>query len=245
MNRTHRFMFFCVYKVRMVTSTSHMLPSLFDINEIAFTIAGYPLSYVELIGTVFGMASVWFSTQQSILTWPCGIINIIFFIALFFQVQLYADVLLQLYYFVMSIYGWFNWKKQFQQHQNIRILSNHQRIQWSLLLLLVTALSWWTISHIHQWLPKIFTIPAAYPLLDSAIAVMSIIAMVFMAKRILENWILWLFVNILCVYVYAAKQILFTSIEYGLFFILALIGFYQWVNSMHQQKEENANTFSS
>lgn len=222
-----------------------MLASLFDINEIAFTIAGYPLSYVEFIGTVFGMASVWFSTQQSMLTWPCGIINIIFFIALFFQVQLYADVLLQLYYFGMSIYGWFNWKKQFQHHQSIMLLSNQQRIRWSIIILLVTTVSWWTMSHIHQWLPSIFTKPAAYPLLDSAIAVMSIMAMVFMAKRILENWILWLLVNILCVYVYAAKQILFTAVEYGLFFILAVIGFYQWMNSMRQLKEENANTFSS
>lgn len=243
MNRKYRFMFFCVYKVRMVTSTLHMLPSLFDINEIAFTIAGYPLSYVELIGTVFGMASVWFSTRQSILTWPSGIINIIFFIALFYQVQLYADVLLQLYYFGMNIYGWFNWKKQFQQHQRIVLLSNQKRIQWSLLILLITAVSWWTMSHIHQWLPKIFTKSAAYPLLDSAIAVMSIIAMVFMAKRILENWILWLLVNILCVYVYSAKQILFTSVEYGLFFILALVGFYRWQQSLqHYKKEANAHS---
>ncbi len=237
-------MFFCAYTVHIVTSKPYMISSLFDINEIAFTLAGYPLSYVELIGTIFGMASVWFSTQQSILTWPAGIINIIFFIALFFQVQLYSDVILQFYYFGMSIYGWINWKKQFQRQQSIVVLKNKERIRMGVFILFATIVSGFIMTQIHLWLPSLFSKPAAFPFLDSAIAVMSIMAMVLMAKRVLENWVLWLFVNILCVYVYAAKHILFTSFEYALFFILALIGFYQWQRSLHQQKKENTDVLS-
>ena len=84
---------------------------LFDINNIAFEIMAYQISYVELIGTLFGLISVYLATRANILTWGTGIINELFLFILFFQIQLYADMFLQVFYFVVTLYGWYNWKQ--------------------------------------------------------------------------------------------------------------------------------------
>src|ERR1700754_395988 len=81
-----------------------------DIENTAFSIMGYPISYVELIGTVFGLISVYFASRANILTWSTGIVNEVFLFILFFQVHLYADMFLQVYFFIVTIYGWYNWK---------------------------------------------------------------------------------------------------------------------------------------
>src|SRR5690606_2689247 len=90
--------------------------TFFDIENIAFEILKYPISYVELIGTLFGLISVYFATKANILTWATGIINELFLFILFFQVQLYADMFLQVYFFVITLYGWYNWKQKPKQN---------------------------------------------------------------------------------------------------------------------------------
>ena len=84
--------------------------NFFEIKNIAFQIWDYPISFVELIGTLFGLASVYFASRANILTWGTGIVNEVFLFILFFQVQLYADMFLQVYFFIVTIYGWYNWK---------------------------------------------------------------------------------------------------------------------------------------
>ena len=86
--------------------------AFFDINNIAFEITGYQVSYLEMIGTSFGLLSVYFASRANILTWTTGIINELFLFILFFQVQLYADMFLQVYFFVVTLYGWYNWKQK-------------------------------------------------------------------------------------------------------------------------------------
>src|SRR5688572_5469381 len=110
-----------------------MMP-FFDIDHIAFTIAGYPLSYVELIGTLFGFISVFYASKANILTWPTGIINEIFLFLLFYQVQLYPDMFLQFYFLAVTIYGWYNWRTTTKGNRISSINTNQK------LLLAVTTL---------------------------------------------------------------------------------------------------------
>lgn len=86
--------------------------NFFDTKNIAFQILDYPLSYVELIGTLFGFLSVYLATRANILTWATGIINELFLFILFFQVQLYADMFLQIYFFIITLYGWYKWNSK-------------------------------------------------------------------------------------------------------------------------------------
>ena len=90
--------------------------TFFDINNTVFTILDYPISYVELIGTLFGFISVYLATKANILTWGTGIVNELFLFMMFFQIQLYADMFLQVYFFVVTLFGWYNWKKMPKQN---------------------------------------------------------------------------------------------------------------------------------
>ncbi|MEP6676817.1 MAG: nicotinamide riboside transporter PnuC [Ferruginibacter sp.] len=206
--------------------------NIFDINNILTTIFGYPLSYVEFIGTVLGLASVWFAAKQNILTWTTGLINIICFFAIFYQVHLYSDMFLQIYFFIVSIYGWLAWRNLQKVHKPISFLSLNKRILFVFVIAGTTILVGFFVKNIHLIFPKIFKQPASFPFIDTFIGIASIIATVFLAKRILENWILWIIVDIICVFVYMKKNILFISVEYGIFFLLASYGLLLWIKSI-------------
>lgn len=209
---------------------------IFEIINIAFTIFGYPLSYVELIGTISGLLSVGFATKQNILTWPIGLINVIFFFAIFYQVQLYSDMFLQIFFFIASIYGWAIWKKELIDHEPISILSNQVRIKVILIIIVATFILGCFMSQIHIIFPKNFPTSASYPFADALTTISSIVATILMAKRYLESWILWILVDLVSIIIYSLKQIVFISAEYGVFLILALMGFFLWNKTKTNEK---------
>lgn len=205
--------------------------NIFDIHNIATSAFGYDLSYVELTGTLFGLLSVWFAAKENILTWSTGLINVICFFAIFYQVNLYSDMFLQIYFFITSIYGWITWNNQNKKAKPISLLTTKQRIITLSLIIFSTIILGFFVKNIHLLFPKIFSIPASYPFADTFIAVSSVIATIFLAKRILENWFLWITLDIVCVFVYAKKHIYFISIEYAIFFLLASYGLFLWIKS--------------
>src|SRR6266496_1528445 len=91
---------------------------LFSIDKIFFTVLGYQMSYLEFFGTVAGAVAIWFSAKANIWSWPLGIINVILFFFLFYQVQLYPDMFLQLFFFVTNLIGWWRWANPKQGEEN-------------------------------------------------------------------------------------------------------------------------------
>lgn len=203
--------------------------NIFDINNTLVTVLGYDLSYIECFGTLSGLLCVWLGAKGNILNWPIGLINIICFFIIFYQVRLYSDMFLQIYFFSISIYGWIKWTKQNQSGKPIALLSPKSRRALVFIIILSTIVLGFIVKNIHHILPKIFPVPAAFPFIDSFIAVCSIVANVLLAKRILENWALWVLTDFICVFVYAAKHVLFISLEYGVLFIIATYGLYEWM----------------
>src|SRR6187549_692321 len=101
------------------------LSLLFDVKETFFRILEHPVSYVEFIGTVLGLISVFLAARANIFTWPTGIANAIFFMVIFYQIHLYSDMFLQMYFCGMGVYGWFTWKYKAEHEQSdIQTLSN-------------------------------------------------------------------------------------------------------------------------
>lgn len=198
-----------------------------DIKNIAFEILGYPISYVELIGTFFGLISVYYASKANILTWATGIVNEIFLFTLFFQVQLYADMFLQIYFFMVTLYGWYNWNTKSIEN-NIFKTSKQSKMRLAMLILAGTLISGYLFSNIHSYFPEYFKIQAAYPFTDSFVMVSSIIATVLLARKKIENWYLWISVDIVCVVLYFKKGIYFLSLEYLIFLGLASYGLYNW-----------------
>jgi len=199
----------------------------FEIANTAFIVMRYPISYVELIGTLFGLISVYFASKANILTWGTGIVNEIFLFILFFQVHLYADMFLQVYFFVVTIYGWYNWNNTAVENK-IAAISSTARWLTAVIIIIVSLLTGFFIKNIHVYLPDYFKIAAAYPFTDSFVMVLSIVATVLLAKKKIENWHIWILVDAICVILYFKKGVYFLSLEYLIFLGLASYGLYNW-----------------
>jgi nicotinamide mononucleotide transporter len=199
----------------------------FDIKNIAVQIMGYSISYVELIGTLAGLISVYYASRANILTWPTGIINELFLFVLFFQVQLYADMVLQIYFFVVTVYGWYYWKTN-TEAKKISTINLQSRLWLAAATVIGTIAFGYLFLNIHRLLPAIFAGPAAYPFTDSLLMVLSIIATVLLAKKKIENWVLWITADAIGVVIYFNKHIYFLALEYLIFGGLASYGLYHW-----------------
>jgi nicotinamide mononucleotide transporter len=200
----------------------------FDINAIVTNILGYDLSYLELIGTISGLICVWLAAKQYILTWPIGIINIFCLFIIFYDNNLYADMFLQVYFFIVAIYGWYTWTFHKSIEKDVVLLSSKSRLTLSFFVVIISIATGFGMSKIHTFLPDYFKEPAAFPFLDSFIAIGSVFANIMMAKRIVENWILWIIIDIVAVYVYFQKGIVFIAILYGVYCLIAWNGYSSW-----------------
>lgn len=201
--------------------------NFFEIKNIAFQIGEYPISYVELIGTLFGLVSVYFASRANILTWGTGIVNEIFLFILFFQVQLYADMFLQIYFFVVTLYGWNKWKSK-STETKISETSFRNKLFLAVFIIIGTLISGILFTNIHLYLPAYFKIQAAYPFTDSFVMVSSIVATILLAKKKIENWYLWIAIDLVCVILYFKKGVYFLSLEYLIFLGLVSYGLYHW-----------------
>jgi nicotinamide mononucleotide transporter len=199
----------------------------FDIKNIIFEVIGYPISYVELIGTIFGLLSVYFASRANILTWATGIVNEVFLFILFFQVQLYADMFLQVYFFIITLYGWYNWKQN-PKKSSITSIDFRSKIWILVAIVLGTLISSYFFTNIHLYLPYYFKTEATFPFTDSFVMVLSIIATVLLAQKKIETWYLWIVVDIVCVYLFYKKGIVFLALEYFVFLGLATYGLLNW-----------------
>jgi nicotinamide mononucleotide transporter len=199
----------------------------FEITNTAFTVLGYPISYVELVGTLFGLISVYYASRANILTWSTGIVNEVFLFILFFQVHLYADMFLQVYFFVVTIYGWYNWKTATVENKIDKINTSARWLVFTVIIV-GSLVSGYVIKNIHLYLPGYFKVAAAYPFTDSFVMVLSIVATVLLAKKEIENWYLWILVDAICVILYFKKGVYFLSLEYLIFLGLASYGLYHW-----------------
>ena len=214
------------------------LSVLFDVKETFFTVLSHPVSYVEFIGTVLGLISVFLAARANILTWPTGILNAIFFLVIFYQIHLYSDMFLQCYYCGMGVYGWFSWKYKADHHESaIRTLSNSVRLKVFGLIASVTLVIGTLISQIHLILPRVFDHPASFPYIDTFIAISSILATILLARRYFETWVLWITVDITSIGLYSVKGVKLIAVEFCIFLALAMLGIYSWYQLWSKREE--------
>jgi nicotinamide mononucleotide transporter len=203
---------------------------MFDIENIAFSVLGYAISYVELIGTIFGLISVYLATKANIWTWATGIINIVCLFILFYQIQLYADMTLQIYFLFVSIYGWLYWRKE--DNKKVSSLTKSSTTVYIIILFLSTVLLGFIFSNVHIMIPGIFTKPASYPYWDSFTTVASILATILLSQKKIQTWVLWILVDVVCVVLYYIKGVYFLSLEYAIFTYLCIFGLINWYKKL-------------
>ena len=207
------------------------MTEIFSVNTVFFTLLGYPMSYIEFVGTVLYLASVWLMTRRHMLTWPVGIISVLLYMALFYQIRLYSDALEQIYYLLASAYGWWHWSSSKPQQQNLAQVSyssGRAIAAWLLVTAVLAAALGWVMGQIHLWMPGLFPEPASYPFLDALTTVMSFVAMWLLVRKHIESWYYWIVVDVIGIWLYFVKDVKFIALLYVLLLGLAIIGLRNW-----------------
>ena len=187
------------------------------------------MSLLELLATLTGLAAVWLAARSNILTWLFALINAVLFFILFYQVNLYSAMALQVFFFCNAIYGWYNWRRrEIGDKKPVTLLIHKQRVIWLAVIMLGAIALGTAMKRVHIWLPDLFPERATFVYTDAMIAVMSIVASLLLAKLKLENWMLWILINLMSVAMYAMRGIMLVSVQYIIFLGMAIYGFIQW-----------------
>jgi len=191
-------------------------------------------SWIELIGVITGFACVILAAYNNIWNWPVAIISVALYIYIFFNAQLYADMGLQFYFLVTNVYGWYFWSKKpaVEVKTPVTLITAKQ---WLYALLIVVAVTPALGFLLIKLSPVLHYKPAAYPYLDSFCTACSLIAQVYLARKVLENWLIWIFVDIIYVGIYIVKGLQPTAIMYAGYVIIALLGYLDWKKDYKKQ----------
>ncbi|CAN5433055.1 nicotinamide riboside transporter PnuC [soil metagenome] len=191
-------------------------------------------SWIELIGVLTGFLCVILAALNKIWNWPIAIISVTLYIFIFYDKQLYADMGLQVYFLVTNIYGWYFWSKKgtVEIKTPVLLITTRQALYAIALIMAVTPSLGFALIKLA---PVLHYTPASYPYLDSFCAACSLVAQFYMARKVLENWLLWIFVDIIYVGIYVAKGLQPTAIMYAGYVIIALLGYIDWKKEYKKQ----------
>lgn len=206
----------------------------FDQDNIFFTVLGHPLSYIEFFGVISGGIAVWLSARGNIWSWPIGIINVILLFFLFFQIQLYPDMFLQIFFFITNILGWWRWahprpgEEDRKKELKVSWMSKEWLLIFGTIILAGTIAFGAAASRLSTWFPMLFSQPSAFPYADSLVSVVSVIATYLMVQKKVECWLAWILADVVATYLYLSKGVMFLGLEYLAFCLIAAFGFLTW-----------------
>lgn len=205
------------------------------------------MSYVEFFGVVFGLIAVWLTARAIIWGWVIGILNIVFAFILYYQIQLYPDMFLQVFFFVTNLLGWWRWahpkpeEEDNKKELRVSLMKRNQTLLIVLIAVIFTFLTGRFAANLHRWFPDVFALPSAYPYVDSFILVMSIVATFLAIQKKIECWVVWIVVDITATILYYKKEIRFYSFEYLIFTMIALFGLWKWITEYRGYQQDNVD----
>lgn len=183
------------------------------------------MSPVEIGGAIFGLLAVWLTVRQNVWCWPTGLVNVALYAFVFFEAKLYADVGLQVVYFVLCAIGWWRWLHPGASRVELPVTRIGLREALGLgalgalgILAMGTFLATRTDASLPYW--------------DSTTVVMSLIAQWLVTRKVLENWHLWIVADVLMVGIYSYKHLYVTTGLYVIFTLMAIQGLREWKRSM-------------
>jgi nicotinamide mononucleotide transporter len=186
------------------------------------------MALIEILATIFGFICVWLTIKQNIWCWPAGLIQVSLYVFVFHQARLYSDMGLHVIYVLMQFFGWYYWMYGGADRGQAKVarLSPRARAAWATMALAGTAclgfvMDNYTNADLAYW--------------DAATTVLSLIAQWLMAKKILESFLIWMAVDVLCVGIYAVKALYPTTGLYLAFLVMATMGYLEWRKSWLQQ----------
>lgn len=191
----------------------------------------------ELFAVFTALAYVIFAAKGSLWCWPAAMISTVLYTVIFYEYYLWSDSALQIYYFAMAIYGWFNWHKSKQAGVNGNKNGKNNDIEIikysiSFHLKAIAILSVLSIG--VGFLMAEFT-PTHFPYLDATTTVFALFATYLVTKRVLENWLYWVVIDLVSIYLYQAKALNPTAVLFMLYVVLATIAYINWRKTYQAQ----------
>lgn len=182
---------------------------------------------MELLAAAVGALSVWLSVRQNIWSWPTAIVNVVLYTIVFYDAKLYADMGLQVIYAILSLYGWYQWLYGGEGHTELHVTRTTPALG-ALLAAIAAAGSVALGVVLHR------ATDAALPFMDSFLSSTSLVAQWMMTKKKLENWLVWILVDVLYVGMFIFKSLYLTAGLYAVFLALAVKGYLDWRRALHE-----------
>ncbi len=176
---------------------------------------------LESLAALFGVISVYLSVKQNIWSWPTAIVNVGLYAFVFHASRLYADMGLQVVYIVISFYGWYEWLYGGKNRTELEVSRASRRLG-AVLVTIGVASTFLLGTFLHS------TTNAALPFLDSATTSTSLVAQWMMTRKLLQNWLVWVAVDVVYIGMFIYKSLYVTSLLYFVFLVLSVMGYRQW-----------------
>ena len=213
--------------------------------------------FLEFIAAVLGITSVFYAKKENILVYPTGIISTGLYVYLLSQWALYGDLIINIYYTLMSLYGWYMWTRiSNKTHEPLKISrTNYLDNIKAFAIFVFTAIFVIVVYRYYDVMPDLNFIDSihyafqkisagsliefrkATPYLDTFTTAAAFVAMWLMANKKIESWIFWIITNIVSIPLYFVKGYGFTGIQYTIFFVLAFLGYKEWKKNLNKQNQ--------
>lgn len=179
------------------------------------------MSWTEIVASLLGVVNIVLLVRRSIWNYPFGIVMVTLYGVVFFEARLFSDALLQVFFFVVQVYGWWVWyhARDSEGLVKVELMSTRSRIGWAAVIVVATVAEGWYLAN--------YTTDSA-PWMDANTTAMSVVAQYLLSIRKIENWILWIVTDVVQIGLYYWKGLYPTAGLYMLFLVLSCVGLYEW-----------------
>ncbi len=185
-------------------------------------------SWMEIVAASLGILSVWYAKKANILVYPTGIVSVLLYVYICYKAQLYADMGINAYYFVFSVYGWIMWSRKDENKEELPVTySNLKTWLVSIGVFLVSLVVIQILLRIFKAHDVVYW-STIVPYTDTFTTAVAIVGMWLMAVKKVENWLFWIATDLVSVPLYLYKGLVFTSVQYFVFLVLAVLGYFEW-----------------
>ena len=189
------------------------------------------MEIIEIFGFITGVVGVYLTLKEKLLCFPVGLVNVILSLYLFYVQKLYADAIQQFVYIILLSYGWYHWQHGKEKDNSVSITRS------STSFFISSLTGGVLVAFLLGYFLKVYT-DASFPWIDSSATAAAFVAQWFVAKKKIENWILWIFVNLSYIAIYAYKSLWFYVLLFIIYLVLSFWGYKSW----KQQLLKNATT---
>ncbi|HOW26598.1 MAG TPA: nicotinamide riboside transporter PnuC [Bacteroidales bacterium] len=178
-------------------------------------------SWIEYVAVIFGILSVWYAKKENVLVYPTGIVNVLIFVYLCYDAGIYANMGINIFYFFMSVYGWYSWTRK-DAGENVLVISRCNLSYGAVMIAIFLAL-----FLLLRFVLMRFT-DSMVPGIDALTTSIYVVGMWLMARKKIENWIAWIIGDIIAIPLYAYRGLIFSSLQFFIFLIIAILGYIEW-----------------